>query len=45
MAQAIHDNITSRYHNVPDSSLADLIGEADAVLKGAEAESKALKDD
>jgi hypothetical protein len=45
MAQAIHSNITSRYHNLSDGMLADAIGHADAVLKGAEAEAKALKEE
>src|SRR3984885_4055891 len=35
----------SRLHNVSDEALADLIGQADAVLKGAEAECKLLKDE
>jgi hypothetical protein len=45
MAQATHDSITSRFHNLSDSALADAIGYADAVLKGAEAECKSLKDE
>jgi hypothetical protein len=45
MAQAIHDSITSRFHNLSDSALADALGHADAVLKGAEAECKSLKDE
>jgi len=45
MAQAIHNNITSRFHNLSDEMLADAIGQADAVLKGAEAECKALKEE
>jgi len=35
--------IISRFHNVSDSALADALGHADAVLKGAEAECAALK--
>lgn len=35
----------SRFHNLSDASLADLLGHADAVLKGAEAECKLLKDE
>jgi hypothetical protein len=35
----------SRFHNVSDEALADLLGQADAVLKGAEAECKLLKDE
>ena len=45
MAQANHDSITSRFHNLSDSALADALGHADAVLKGAEAECKSLKDE
>jgi hypothetical protein len=45
MAQAIHNNITSRFHNLSNEMLADAIGQADAVLKGVEAECKALKDE
>jgi hypothetical protein len=45
MAQAIHNNITSRFHNLSDAVLADALGHADAMLKGAEAECKALKDE
>ena len=43
MAQAVHDNITTRFHNLSDAALADALGHADAVLKGAEAECKSLK--
>jgi hypothetical protein len=35
----------SRFHNLSNEALADAIGQADAVLKGAEAEVKALKDE
>jgi hypothetical protein len=35
MAQAINDSITSRFHNLSDSALADELGHADAVLKDA----------
>jgi hypothetical protein len=43
MAKAIqHYN---RFHNISNEVLADAIGEADAVLKCAEAECKALKDE
>jgi len=45
MAQAAHDSITSRFHNLSDSALADALGHADAVLKGAEAECKSLKNE
>jgi hypothetical protein len=37
--------IASRFHNLSNESLADQLGHADAVLKGAEAECKALKDE
>jgi hypothetical protein len=43
MAQATHDH--NRFHNLSNEALADAIGQADAVLKGAEAECKALKDE
>jgi hypothetical protein len=47
MAQAT--NITtispSRFHNLANTALADALGHADAVLKGAEAECKLLKDE
>jgi hypothetical protein len=43
MAQATqHYN---RFHNLSNEALADAIGQGDAVLKGAEAEVKALKDE
>jgi len=44
---AISNNTTSptRFHNVSNEVLADLLGQADAVLKGAEAECKLLKDE
>jgi hypothetical protein len=43
MAQATqHYN---RFHNISNEALADAIGHADAVLKGAEAEAKALKEE
>ena len=35
----------SRFHNLSNEALADMIGQADAVLKGAEAECKSLKDE
>ena len=39
-------NITvSRFHNLSDEALADAIGRADAIVKGAEAELTALKDE
>jgi hypothetical protein len=43
MAQAIQHH--NRFHNLSHEQLADAIGQADAVLKGAEAEVKALKDE
>ena len=47
MAQATNVSIISpsRFHNLPDPALADALGHADAVLKGAEAECKLLKDE
>jgi hypothetical protein len=47
MAKATNPSTTSpsRFHNVSDEALADLLGQADAVLKGAEAECKLLKDE
>jgi hypothetical protein len=45
MAKAIESHTTSRFHNLSDSALADELGHSDAVLKGAEAECKALKDE
>jgi hypothetical protein len=35
----------NRFHNLSSEALADAIGQADAVLKGAEAECKALKEE
>jgi hypothetical protein len=47
MAQADcrHTTIAFRFHNLPNEALADALGHADAVLKGAEAECKALEDE
>ena len=45
MAQAADSPTTSRFHNLSNAMLADTLGHADAVLKGAEAECKALKDE
>ena len=45
MAQATESITTSRFHNLSNAALADALGHADAVLKGAEAECKALKDE
>ena len=47
MAQAINVSTISpsRFHNLADPALADALGHADAVLKGAEAECKLLKDE
>jgi hypothetical protein len=36
---------TSRFHNLSDAALADEIGRIDAIVKSAEAELKALKDE
>ena len=43
MAQATHDY--TQFHNLSNEALADAIGQADALLKGAEAECKALKEE
>jgi hypothetical protein len=45
MAQATDLPTTSRFHNLSNAALADALGHADAVLKGAEVECKALKDE
>jgi hypothetical protein len=45
MAQATDLPTTSRFHNLSSGALADALGHADAVPKGAEAECKALKDE
>src|SRR6185437_4135139 len=45
MAQATNLSTTSRFHNLSNEALADAIGHADAVLKGAEAECQSLKDE
>jgi hypothetical protein len=45
VAQAIHSNITSRFHNISNEALADAIGNVDLALKAHEAEAKALKDE
>jgi hypothetical protein len=45
MAQATDSITTSRFHNLSNAALADALGHADAVLKGAEAECKVLKDE
>lgn len=45
MAQATNLPTISRFHNLSNEALADALGHADAVLKGAEAECKTLKDE
>src|ERR1700729_4442735 len=47
MAQATYVSIISpsRFHNLADPALADALGHADDVLKGAEAQCKLLKDE
>jgi hypothetical protein len=46
MAKATNlSTTTSRFHNLSNEALADMLGHADAVLKGAEAECKLLKDE
>ena len=42
---ATASNTTSRFHNLSDAALADEIGRVDAIVKSAEAELKALKDE
>jgi hypothetical protein len=43
MAQATQPYM--RFHNLSHGQLADAIGQADVVLKGAEAEAKTLKEE
>jgi hypothetical protein len=47
MAQATNISTISpsRFHNLADPALADALGHVDAVLKGAEAECKLLKNE
>jgi len=47
MAKATNPSTTStsRFHNLSNEALADMLGQADAILKGAEAECKSLKDE
>jgi hypothetical protein len=45
MAQANANITTSRFHNLSNEALADEIGHADALLKGAEAECTELKEE
>jgi hypothetical protein len=45
VAQATENYTTSRFHNLSNGALADALGRADAVLKGAEVECKALKEE
>jgi hypothetical protein len=45
MATLNNTTALSRFHNLSDEALADAIGRADAVVKGAEAELTALKDE
>jgi hypothetical protein len=45
MAQATNLSTTSRFDNLSNEMLADRIGHADALLKGAEAECRELKDE
>jgi hypothetical protein len=45
MAQATNPSTTSRFHNLSNEALADELGHADALLKGAEAECKELKEE
>ena len=41
----LKNTTVSRFHNLTDEALADAIGRADAIVKGAEAELAALKDE
>src|SRR3984957_20419026 len=41
----IKTSTVSRFHNLTDEALADAIGRADAIVKGAEAELATLKDE
>src|ERR1700692_3110236 len=45
MATSTNTTTASRFHNLSDAALADAIGYADAIVKGAEAELTALKDE
>ena len=45
MAQADNLRSINRFDNLSSEALADALGHADALLKGAEAECKALKDE
>ena len=45
MATAASTTATSRFHNLSDEALADALGRADAILKAAEAEVAALKEE
>ena len=41
----LKNTTVSRFHNLSDEALADAIGRADAIVKGAEAELATLKDE
>src|ERR1700678_1275889 len=41
----LKNTTVSRFHNLSDEALADAIGRADAIVKGAESELGALKDE
>src|ERR1700684_3629495 len=45
MMATLKTTIVSRFHNLTDEALADSIARADAIVKGAEAELTALKDE
>ena len=45
MATAASTTTASRFHNIADAALADEIGRLDAIVKAAEAELKAAKDE
>jgi hypothetical protein len=41
----LKNSTVSRFHNLTDEALADAIGRADAIVKGAQAELATLKDE
>ncbi len=45
MATAASTTTVSRFHNIAEAALADEIGRLDAIVKAAEAELKAAKDE
>ncbi len=45
MAKSAATTVASKFHNLSNEALADEIGRIDAIMKSAEAELKALKDE